>query len=94
MELTMVNRLFRGKARGRKVTMVDQPDLTHAQMDQTYLIRQIRTGDPETRDFLFSLGCFEGEKITVISRLADNYIIHVNNARYSIDGDLARAILI
>ena len=46
------------------------------------------------RDFLFTLGCFEGEKVTVISVLADNYIIHVKDARYSIDKELARAILI
>ncbi len=46
------------------------------------------------KDFLFTLGCYEGEEITVISILSDNYIIHVKGARYSIDKELARAILI
>ena len=46
------------------------------------------------KEFLFTLGCYEGEKAMVISVLADNYIIHVKDARYSIDRDLAKAILI
>lgn len=69
-------------------------DLTCAEVDRQYTIRAIQTCDEELKDFLFTLGCYEGEEITVISILADNYVITVKDARYSIDTDLAKAILI
>jgi ferrous iron transport protein A len=58
------------------------------------VIKKIETQEKAMTDFLFSLGCYEGEEVTVISVLAQNYIIHVKNARYSIDEELARVILI
>ena len=48
--------------------------------------------DQDIVNFLFTLGCFKGESITLISILADNYVIIVKDARYSIDVDLAKAI--
>ena len=71
-----------------------QDNLTCAKVNCPYPIKRIDTEEKEMKDFLFTLGCFQGEKITVISVLADNYIIHVKDARYSIDKDLAKAILI
>ena len=96
MEIAMVNRFFQERTRkGKAETVVSSdPNLTHAERDRSYTIREIRTSEQAMKDFLFSLGCFEGEEITVISVLSDNYIIHVQNARYSIDADLARAIRI
>ncbi len=69
-------------------------NLTVANMDTEYNIKGIQTDDDELKDFLFTLGCFKGEIITLISKLADNYIISVKDARYSIDSDLAKAIII
>lgn len=71
-----------------------QRNLTHAGSNQPCVIKEIRTEEEGIKEFLFTLGCFEGETVTVISTLADNYIIHVKDARYSIDADLAKSILI
>ncbi len=69
-------------------------NLTHCEMNNPYIIKKIDAQDKEMEKFLFTLGCYEGEKITVISILADNYIINVKDARYSIDKELAQGILI
>jgi Fe2+ transport system protein FeoA len=69
-------------------------NLSQAKISTEYVIKDVRTNDRELKDFLFTLGCYEGETITVISILADNYIISVKDARYSIDKDLARLIII
>lgn len=94
MEMTLINNLFCGRARKRKTEREKQDNLTCAKVNCPYPIKRIDTEEKEMKDFLFTLGCFQGEKITVISVLADNYIIHVKDARYSIDKDLAKAILI
>jgi Fe2+ transport system protein FeoA len=94
MELALVNLLFSGKARNKKIKAVKQQNLTHAEVNHPYVIKGIDTEEKSMKDFLFTLGCFEGEKITVISVLAENYIINVKDARYCIDQDLAKAILI
>ncbi|MDP8177739.1 FeoA family protein [Pasteurella skyensis] len=60
----------------------------------TCTIKQIQTDDVDMEKFLFSLGCFEGEQVSVISRLEQNIIITIKEARYSIDSDLASVILI
>jgi len=69
-------------------------NLTQGKMNTEYIIKDIKTNDKELNDFLFTLGCYKGEPITIISVLAENYIITVKDARYSIDKDLAEAIII
>ena len=69
-------------------------NLTHAVEGQEYVISEIITGDEELDAFLFSLGCYSGEKITVISRLKGTCVVSIKDARYSIDNQLAEAILI
>jgi ferrous iron transport protein A len=59
-----------------------------------YRIREIVTDDRELDTFLFSLGCYKGEPITVISHLKNNCIVSIKDGRYSIDKDLAESILI
>lgn len=78
----------------REAKELKQRNLTLARTNQPCVIREIKAEEKGIKEFLFTLGCFEGETITVISTLADNYIIHVKDARYSIDSDLAKAILI
>lgn len=69
--------------------------LTSGEVCTEYTIKSIEThGDFEMKNFLLSLGCYEGQKITIISALPKSYIVSVKDARYSIDDDLARAILI
>lgn len=68
--------------------------IAQASPNQTFEITEIQTIDKEMKDFLFTLGCYVGEKITVISRLAGNVVIVVKDARYSIDSELANAIII
>lgn len=69
-------------------------NLAQGRINTEYIIKNIDTNDEEIKDFLFTLGCYEGEAVTVISILAENYVISVKDARYSIDKDLAEAIVI
>jgi ferrous iron transport protein A len=69
-------------------------NLAQGKINTEYLIKDIATNDEEIKDFLFTLGCYEGEAVTVISILSENYVISVKDARYSIDKDLAEAIII
>lgn len=69
-------------------------NLAKAQINREYIIKEVRTHDEELKDFLFTLGCYEGELVTVLSVLGENFVIAVKDARYSIDKDLAEAILV
>ena len=59
---------------------------------EEYIVDRIDTDDEELNAFLFSLGCYEGEPVTVISRRKSGCIISVKDGRYSIDSHLAEAI--
>lgn len=69
-------------------------NLKEAVEGQEYVIREIRTDDEELNAFLFSLGCYSGEKITVISRRRGGCTVSIKDGRYSIDNQLAEAILV
>lgn len=69
-------------------------DLTKAEEGKEYIIRRIDTDDEELDAFLFSLGCYSGEQITVVSRRRGSCTISVKDGRYSIDDQLAEAIVI
>lgn len=59
-----------------------------------YIIKDILTDDEELNTFLFSLGCYSGEPITLISRRRSGCVVSIKDGRYSIDKDLAKTILI
>ena len=59
-----------------------------------YVIKEIKTDDEELNSFLFSLGCYEGEAITVIKKRRKGCTVSIKDGRYSIDNQLAEAILI
>ena len=59
-----------------------------------YIISAVETGDEEMDSFLFSLGCYSGETITVISHLKGGCIVSVKDGRYMIDSQLAELIQI
>lgn len=68
--------------------------LGEAQTGIEYTIRSIETGDEELDAFLFSLGCYSGETITVVRHLKGGCIVAIKDARYSIDKHLAAAITV
>ncbi len=57
-----------------------------------YIVKDVRVDDEELEAFLFSLGCYSGEPITVITRQRNGLIVAIKEARYSIDSRLAEAI--
>jgi len=68
--------------------------LVDANIGEEYIIKAIATDDEELNSFLFSLGCYSGEPITVVSRKKRNCTVSIKDARYNIDNDLAAAISI
>ena len=78
----------------RKKAGILTMNLTHALEDKEYVIKQIETEDDELNAFLFSLGCYAGEPITVISRLKGSCIVSIKDGRYNIDNQLASAIIV
>lgn len=95
MGMAIINSLFKSKTLNREsVKTREISNLTQCETNVSYTIKGINTQDKEMEKFLFTLGCYEGEKITVISLLVDNYIINIKDARYSIDKELAQGILI
>ena len=68
--------------------------LAQAQEGKEYIIRTIETDDEELESFLFSLGCYSGEPITVVSRRKGSCTVSIKDGRYSIDHLLAEAIKI
>ena len=69
-------------------------NLTNVQEGKEYIIRQIDTEDEELTAFLFSLGCYSGEPITVISHLKGGCVVSIKDGRYNIDNLLASAIVV
>lgn len=67
-------------------------NLINANIGEEYMIKDIITDDEELNSFLFSLGCYSGEPVTVVSRKKGSCVISVKDARYNIDNDLAEAI--
>ena len=68
--------------------------LLNAQEGKEYIIQRIKTDDEELDAFLFSLGCYSGEPITVIAHRKGGCVVSVKDGRYSIDHQLAEAIVI
>ena len=69
-------------------------NLRSAEQGKEYIIKQISTNDEELNSFLFSLGCYSGEPITVISHLKGGCVVSIKDGRYNIDNDLAEAIIV
>ena len=68
--------------------------LLTAQLGKEYIIKQIDTDDEELDAFLFSLGCYSGEPITVVFRRRGSCVVSIKDGRYNIDEQLAAAIII
>ena len=87
--------LFLFADRERKMLKrVNQVNLKSAIVGKEYIIQRIETDDEELKAFLFSLGCYSGEPITVISHLKGGCVVSIKDGRYNIDNQLAEAIII
>ncbi len=67
--------------------------LSKAKIGETFQIKRVE-GKEKIIKFLFSLGCFEGEEVTLISKLAGNFIINIKDSRYAIDENMAKSIIL
>ena len=76
--------------RRKELTM----NLREAQDGKEYIISRIETDDEELNAFLFSLGCYSGEGITVVRHLKGGLVVAIKDGRYNIDNQLAEAIII
>ena len=68
--------------------------LLEANVGEEYIIKEIQTDDEELNAFLFSLGCYSGEPITIVTRKRSGCVVSIKDGRYNIDNELANAILI
>ncbi|MBE6982179.1 MAG: ferrous iron transport protein A [Ruminococcaceae bacterium] len=69
-------------------------NLLVAEEGKEYIIQGIETDDEELNSFLFSLGCYSGEPITVVSRRRGGCTVSIKDGRYNIDNQLAEAIIV
>lgn len=69
-------------------------NLAVAEEGKEYIIQRIETDDDELNAFLFSLGCYSGEPITVVSRRKGGCTVSIKDGRYNIDNQLAEAIIV
>lgn len=68
--------------------------LTEANLKQEYTVSSVSSEDEELNSFLLTLGCYKGEKITVVSKNSSGYVVAIKDSRYSIDEELASEILV
>ena len=69
-------------------------NLSVAEEGKEYIIQRIETDDEELNAFLFSLGCYAGEPVTVVSRRRGGCTVSIKDGRYNIDDQLATAIIV
>ena len=69
-------------------------NVNDANIGETESVEDIQTDDGDLKALLFSLGCYSGEPITVVSRVRGGCTVSIKDGRYNIDTDLARAISI
>lgn len=69
-------------------------NLLNAEVNHQYTIQKINIEDSDARTFLFRLGCYEGEPITVISKKRKSCIVVIKDGRYNLDKQLSESILV
>lgn len=69
-------------------------NLLAAEIGKEYIIKDVVTEDEEFNSFLFSLGCYSGEPITVISHRRSGCVVSIKDARYNMDNELAKAVVL
>jgi ferrous iron transport protein A len=69
-------------------------NLAEANIGEEYIVKELCTDDEELEAFLFTLGCYSGEPVTVVSRTKNNCVLSIKDGRYNIDNQLAEAIMV
>lgn len=69
-------------------------NLNEVNLEEEYIVKEVMTEDEELDAFLFSLGCYSGEPITVIARKKRGCVVSIKDGRYNIDSQLAEAIIV
>lgn len=69
-------------------------NLNDAKTGETYIVKDISSDDEDLKSFLFTLGCYSGEPITVISHIKGGCVVSIKDGRYNIDNGIAESILI
>ena len=69
-------------------------NLSAAEEGKEYTVKRIETDDEDLNAFLFSLGCYSGEPVTVVSRRKGGCTVSIKDGRYNIDNQLAEAIIV
>lgn len=69
-------------------------NLCEVELGVEYLIKEVKTGDEELNSFLFSLGCYSGEHVTVVSRRKSGMVVALKDARYHIDSHLGEKVIV
>ena len=69
-------------------------NLTHALLGDDVIVKDIATNDEELKSFLFSLGCYSGETVSVVTKKRGGYVLSIKDARYNIDAELAKTIAV
>ena len=101
MENALKMGLFSKKEKAQEYSELQQKNIAEGKLDLlrgepgvTYTIKEINTDDEEMNKFLFRLGCYTGEKITMISKKKKNCIVVIKDGRYGLDNQLAEAIIV
>ena len=82
------------KGEGRIMLEVEKMNLLEADVGKTYTVKEINTDDDEMTAFLFRLGCYSGEPVTVISKKKKGCVVAIKDGRYSFDKFLASAVML
>lgn len=68
--------------------------LVDAELGKEYIVTEISVDDDELIEFLFTLGCYSGEKITVVSNVSKSFVVSIKDGRYNLSKDLAETICV
>ena len=75
-------------------TVVGDVTLLDAEVGKTYIVKEINTEDDDMNSFLFRLGCYAGEPITLVSKKKNSCIVVIKDGRYNLDALLSKAIIV
>lgn len=94
LRMGLFSRKTKEKKEVQQIAASDKLDLLDAVPGVTYRIKEINTQDEDMNAFLFRLGCYTGEPVTLISKKRKNCIVVIKDGRYNLDNLLAEAIIV
>lgn len=85
---------LKGITKEEALEVKDRMTLLEAETGKTYTVKEINTDDDDMNSFLFRLGCYEGEPITLVSKKKNSCIVVIKDGRYNLDALLSEAIIV